>query len=200
MTAKSRSRGRLVVLVGPDGVGKTSIATELVDADPTRARYFHFRPPVLRGLATRPNLDGPVIEKRQDPGLVFLGWARLFKNFLHFWLGYATSVVPALREGFLVVGDRWAYGYLVQPVALGFRGPAWAARMVIGWLPEPDLVVNLTAPPAVIHTRKSELGLEEISTELHLWETIPATRLVSMTTDRPAKEVARSILAVLNSL
>ena len=200
MTATNRRRGQFIVLVGPDGVGKTSVAAELIGVDPSNAVYFHFRPPVLRALATRPDFDGPVPEKRQEPGMQALGWARLLKNFLHFWIGYATSVLPALRRGLLVIGDRWAYGYLVQPVALGFGGPAWAARMVIGWLPEPDLVVNLTAPPEVIHRRKSELRLEDIHTELEAWERIPASRLMSLTTDRPAKVVARSILEMLNTL
>ena len=59
-------------------------------------------------------------------------------------------VRPALKRSLLVVGDRWMFGYIVQPEAMKFHGPEWLARAVLHLLPRPHLIVNLAAPPSVI--------------------------------------------------
>jgi thymidylate kinase len=105
---------------------------------------------------------------------------RLLRNFILFWFGYLTSVGPTLRSGDDVVGDRWAYGYLVQPTSLKFSGPDWLARFAIWALPKPDVVVNLEATPETVRNRKPELTLEEIQRELEAWRTLPVDRLVSV--------------------
>lgn len=78
-------------------------------------------------------------------------------------LGYLVRIRPAVRQGALVMGDRWAYGYLVQPRALKFYGPVWMARLAVRLLPQPEVVVNLVAPAEVIRSRKAELSLTRSS-------------------------------------
>lgn len=165
------------MLVGPDGVGKTEVAGELLRR--CGGRYFHFRPPGRPGgLRDSPPTDGP--PKKTHAGPFPLGPLRLLRNFILFWSGYLASVGPTLRSGDNVVGDRWAYGYLVQPTSLKFSGPDWLARFVIRALPEPDVVVNLQAAPETVRRRKPELSLDEIQRELEAWRTLPVERLVSV--------------------
>jgi len=165
------------VLVGPDGVGKTEVARELLRRH--GGRYFHFRPPGRAGgLRDSPPTDGP--PKKTHTGPFPLGPLRLLRNFILFWFGYLASVGPTLRSGDDVVGDRWAYGYLVQPTSLKFSGPDWLARFAIWALPKPDVVVNLEATPETVRNRKPELTLEEIQRELEAWRTLPVDRLVSV--------------------
>ena len=175
-------RGRFIVLVGPDGVGKTEVAREL-----TRRRggcYFHFRPPLrTRNLLDSPPVDGGQKEVRSGP--FPLGTVRLFRNVVLFWLGYVGSVIPTLRSGFDVVADRWAYGYLVQPSALKFSGPKWLARLAVSVLPRPHLVVNLTAAPETVRRRKPELSLSEIGRELDAWATLPLLQIVTIDAEPP---------------
>ena len=125
-----RYGGVFIVMVGPDGVGKTTAASTVGELYPGTSRYFHFRPPASGGLMLLSDLDrdGPPMEKNNDPVWPPLGWARLAVAFVRFWWGYLATVRPALRQGDLVIGDRWAYPYLVQPRAVRFGGPERLAR------------------------------------------------------------------------
>lgn len=170
-------RGRFIVLIGPDGVGKTEVARELLRR--CGGRYFHFRPPSRVGGL----LDSPptgALPKEEHTGPFPLGPLRLLRNFILFWFGYLASIGPTLRSGDNVVGDRWAYGYLVQPTSLKFSGPDWLARIAIRALPKPDVVINLEAAPETVRRRKPELTLDEIKRELEAWRALPVERLVSV--------------------
>jgi len=174
------------VLVGPDGVGKTEVARELLRR--CGGRYFHFRPPSRAGgLRESPPTDGA--PKKNHTGPFPLGPLRLIRNFILFWSGYLTSIRPTLRSGNNVFGDRWAYGYLVQPTSLKFSGPDWLARLAIRALPNPDVVINLVAEPETVRRRKPELTLDEIRRELEAWTTLPVERLVAVDAEPSVNEI-----------
>lgn len=187
--------GSFVVVVGPDGVGKTEIARALTRLYGGPTGYFHFMPPRRGSLpAHPPDFSVPPPDKGPAQGSRFLGWLRLARNVVRFWLTYALVVRPSVRRGALVVGDRWAYGYVGQPRAVRFYGPPWLARLAVRLLPEPDLVANLVAPPDVIRTRKQELTFEEIESELRTWSQLPVQRLRPFESIGPPSEVAALIL------
>lgn len=193
-----RSRGAFVVLVGPDGVGKTTVARELIDAYTGPTAYFHFRPTVLTPLAKAPPDWSPSPpDKGHGEGWRLLGWVRLVRSYLFFWTGYLCRVRPALRRGALVVGDRWAFGYVTQPRSVKFYGPSWLARLALRTLPQPDLVANLRAPADLVHARKQELTLDEIGTELDAWSNLEADAFKSFCNVDEAAGTARQILQAL---
>ena len=198
LTTGDRRPGRFVVIVGPDGVGKTTVARALIAAADGPTGYFHFRPIVFRPmLAAPPDHMDPAVDKGSPDGSRLLGWVRIFRNLIRFWVGYLARVRPAVSAGHLVVGDRWGFGYLVQPAALKFYGPDWLARLALRLLPQPDLVANLTAPVEVVRGRKQELTETEITAELSAWSALPVHRLRSFDTQGPPREVAARILAEL---
>jgi thymidylate kinase len=190
--------GAFVVVVGPDGVGKTTVARSLTDQYDGPTAYFHFRPPLFGALAPRPP-DAADLTMSRDAadGSRVLGWLRLVRNVIHFWLGYLMRVRPALNVGTLVVADRWAYGYLVHPHALRFYGPAWFANLALRALPRPHLVANLRASPELIRERKRELALGEIEAELAAWAGISDTRFRTFDAADPPPAIAWRILRVL---
>lgn len=192
--------GGFVVIVGPDGVGKTTVARALLDAHDGPTAYFHFRPPTdpSRLRAAVPDGDVPAVDKHPS-GSRIGGWLRLARSVWLFRRGYARTIRPALARGALVVGDRWAYGYLVQPTALRFFGPASLARLAMRWLPHPDLVVALTAAPELIRHRKRELTLTEIRAELERWAAIPGPRVVTVDNSGDPSAAVREIRRLLET-
>jgi len=198
MRRASDASGRFVVLVGPDGVGKTAVAQALLAQHPGPVGYFHFLPP-LRGPLVRSLGPAPAPPPKAPPGgWIVLGWIRLLRNLARCWIRHLGTVRPALKRGSLVIGDRWVYGYVVQPYALRFHGPASLARAAMRLLPRPHLVVNLTAPPHVIRSRKQELTVSQIEQELRGWSSLPVPNVHTFdATQRPC-DIASEILVALH--
>ena len=139
---------------------------------PGPAAYFHFLPPLRGPLPRSPGPASTPPPKAAPGGWPVLGWIRLIRNAARCWVGYLRTVRPALKRSWLVIGDRWMYGYVVQPDALKFQGPDSLARAVLRLLPRPHLIVNLAAPPHVIRERKQELTLSQIEQELLAWSSL----------------------------
>lgn len=196
----ARGRGAFVVVVGPDGVGKTTVARSILARYPGPTAYFHFLPSLQRRLDEGPPLlsDGPP-PKTSSVGSRPMGWFRLLRNFARSWAAYLVRIRPALRRGCLVVGDRWLYGYLGQPYALKFYGPPGLASAIVRALPRPDLVVNLSAPADVIRARKQELTVAQIDAELHSWSRLPVRRVRTLDAVAPPSVIARQVFEALES-
>jgi thymidylate kinase len=199
MALVSHASGRFVVLVGPDGVGKTAVARALLAEHQGPTAYFHFLPPIhgplLRSLGPMPSPP----PKASAGGWRVLGWMRLLRNAVKCWVGYLSTVRPALKQSWLIVGDRWLYGYIVQPAPLKFHGPPLLARVVMRLLPRPHLIVNLTAPPQVIRERKQELTLTQIEQELRAWSSLRMNNVQTLDATRRPHDIAKEILVVLAS-
>lgn len=192
--------GRFVALVGPDGVGKTTVARALLERHRGPTGYVYFRPP-LRGRlpSTPPSGPRPRGDKQPPRQPRVMGWLRLAKNIVWFWGGYLAVVRPVLRSGGLVVGDRWGYGYVGQPGPLRFFGPSWLARVGVKLLPQPDLVANLTASATTVVARKDELSTVEVTRESAAWRRLPLTRMHTFDAELPAGEVAARISDALGA-
>jgi hypothetical protein len=135
--------------------------------------------------------------KAAPGGWTVLGWIRLIRNATRCWLGYLSTVRPALKRRWLVIGDRWMYGYVVQPDALRFHGPDVLARGVLRVLPRPHLIVNLVAPPDVIRERKQELTLSQIEQELLAWSSLGVANIQTLDATRLPCDIANDILVAL---
>lgn len=190
-----RRRGAFIVLVGPDGVGKTSVAAELVHQ--TGGVYCHFRPPLWRrwNSPVAGQIRGPTPDSASSK---VCSVARIVRNLIRFWVGYLTSIRPALSSGTTVIADRWAYGYLAKPVDLRYNGPPGLSRLLIGWFPKPDIVAALVADPETIVSRKSELSLEAARQDVVAWSSLPVDGLTHFDANASPRAIAAEILDTLN--
>ena len=173
-----------VALVGPDGAGKTTVATAIehaARAQGKRFAYVHYLPGRSAPAATVPAAGGPPPEKNQRPKHLgprqWLGsFARLGWNWSRFWFGFLLGMrrhVPGLRgSNVVLVADRWIYNFVAQPESVAYYGPSWLARLAIRFAPRPDLTVVLDAPAHVVVGRKGELTLSEAEAELRRWRSL----------------------------
>ena len=196
-------RGAFLVVIGPDGVGKTTLARNLIGRWPSATMYIHFRPSVFTRPDAAPGEEATAPPAKQlDPGPRFAGWLRLLWSLIVFNIGYWRWLRPALRGGALVVGDRWIYGYVGQPAALGFGGPSWLAGIAVSLVPGPDLVVRLRADPVVTASRKGDLSPKEIEAEDNRWDGLRRSLLVldaNQPLDGLVEQVARELRHTIDS-
>lgn len=196
---RQRGSGAFVVVVGPDGVGKTTLARALIETYPGQSAYFHFLPPRRQPMKAEPGTaPPPPLDKEPERGFRALGWLRIVRTFSRAWVGHIAVVRPSLRAGRLVVGDRWVYGYWAQPRALRFFGPSWLAGAFVRLLPRPHLVVNLLAPADVVVARKGELTRAQVLRELDAWARLPTPRVRTVDSTTDAHQIARELLSELN--
>lgn len=166
--------GLFVVLLGPDGSGKSTVALGLQEyLKPLfrSCRYFHghFRIlPRLRDLAIKlgmklpeeNSLDNPIAVR---PGVnAPLGLIRSLINLGYYTLDYILGypvIIKARIRGDLIIFDRYYYDYVIQRVT---TVPNWLKSIGLYIIPKPDMVIYLKNQPDIILARKPELSREEL--------------------------------------
>jgi len=169
-------RGLRVVLLGPDGAGKSSTAADLEREFPLPARrlYAGLYPAGARPVSSVPGVDLLV-------RLVRLR-AVSARARMHQW------------RGRLVVFDRYTLDARL-PAVTGERARTRLRRWLLGHAcPLPDLVIVLDAPGEVLHARSGEHTVEALDAQrrryLALVGTIPHAVVVDAQAE-PEKVVRR---------
>ena len=168
-----RPSGHIVILVGPDGSGKTTSAELLCrrfaeTRIPVSAVYLGAQAPLLptrrlsqqirKRLSTPPKVKPvkDVTRRQRLRGLVHIMADK--------WLRYLVYVRPRLARGEVVVLDRYFYDLRTFPHPLIKR--PWVEALVMRLIPEPALAFCLTADPALITARKNELTVAETERQI----------------------------------
>jgi len=193
-----KGRGRFIVIAGPDGTGKTTLAEALAATVPagTQVRRFHHRVGILpvREAARRPTTtphDQPIY-----PGwlaaikLVYLAADQI--------VGWVAVVRPHVRSGGWVILERGWRDIVVDPRRYRLPPGGTLARRLGSMLPQPDLTVVLDAPASVIRERKAELAAVEIERQRTAWQEIAGRdpRVVVLDATAPVRVNVQTILAM----
>jgi glycosyltransferase involved in cell wall biosynthesis/thymidylate kinase len=161
--------GLFVVVVGPDGSGKSTIATSVLLqlSRAFRATWrFHWRPgllPQLSGSKSQPTSSVPA-EISKYRGVVSL--LRFIYYWLDFVVGYWLVIYLRKAQTTLVVGERYFPDVLVHPERYGFAVPKWTMRLAARCVPSPDLLIVLEDDPVAIFGRKGELSPAKIASQI----------------------------------
>src|SRR5204862_907700 len=130
----SELRGRLIVIEGPDGVGRS---TQVSLLKPWLESSGHA---VLDTGMTRSALAGKGIKQAKagitlGPISLNLFYATDFADRLE------NEMIPALRAGFIVLTDRYIYSLMARALVRG-ADPEWVRR-VHDFALKPDIIVYL---------------------------------------------------------
>ncbi len=150
----------MIVVLGPDGSGKSSLIAALAGTPGRPVTRFHLRPGMIAG--GRDAARGPVSDPHgQSPRGPLASVAKLLFLFADYVLGYWLVVRPVLAAGGVAVFDRYYHDLLVDPRRYRYGGPMWLARALGALVPGADLWIVLDAPADVLQTRKQDVSAAE---------------------------------------
>lgn len=193
--------GPVISVVGPDGVGKSTLTNILLNGDSsifTKIVIRHWRPSVLPRLGALigksdivPGPDG-LIQPRRKPGRFH--WFRLGYYFVDFLLGHFTKDRVDSSRQRVVFYDRCALDMVVDPLRYGLSSTR-GTRLFWKLIPKPDMVILLYDEPERIHARKPELPVEEIRSQLESWLRLAEEGEIDaiIRVDAPPEELARRV-------
>lgn len=159
-----RPPGLVIVLCGPDGCGKSTVAPQVVELlrgtfSPAKGRQIHWKPRVFsrarEGGAPETNPHGKPT-RNAAASLAYFAF-----HWLEFLLGWWLRIFPATFRGGLVLIDRFYFDFFVDQKRYRLRVPSPLIKIGYGLLPQPDMVFLLDAPAEVLQQRKKEVPPEE---------------------------------------
>jgi thymidylate kinase len=192
--------GITIVLLGADGCGKSTVAAGLSEAlrhtfAPDKSLRVHWKPTVFlkqRRAERPPTADPHALPPRgRLASLILLGYH---------WLEYLAGIVlqfhrVLFRNG-LVLIDRYHYDFIVDPRRYRLQVSPSVVRAWFRFLPKPDLVFLLDAPPEVLRARKQEVPLDEVRRQREAFRALaaglPNATIVDAT--QPSEAVVRAII------
>jgi hypothetical protein len=189
--------GLLVLVAGPDGAGKSTLADALPDLCRgmfRRGTRQHWRP----GLLPRPGaflgreLADPTRPHARPPHGRALSTALLVYYWFDFLLGGWLRTVPFRMRTGLVVLERGWWDLAVDPRRYRLDVPPRLVRAMGALLPRPDLALVLESEPALLRERKPELPEAELRRQATAWQAVLPQRVRRQHLDasRPLHEVA----------
>lgn len=186
----------LVLVVGPDGAGKSTLIDELERQTGQPIARAHSRPGLVAGRHTQGDpVTNPHAERPRGHAVsLFKLGVLLLDTVVGTWLRWR----PIARKGLLVVERGW-YDMAIDPRR--YRLPArlvplvtWVGRLV----PKADVTVLLSGDPTAFHERKPEIGSDEVLRQLRGWQQMaPRTgrRMIELDTVNDTVEDSAAALA-----
>jgi thymidylate kinase len=203
-----RPSGMITALLGPDGVGKTTIIEKILDEIPDvfikdieKIRVFHFRPNILPNLKkllnkhydeSKENFNNP---HRATPDNKINSLFRI----IYYWIDYVLGsykIRKACVDGNIVIFDRYSYDFIVDPLRARISLSDKLISAFMLHVPLPDKAFVLCASPEAIYSRKQELEFEEITRQIDQYKLLAGKRreMVLIDADRSPGDIVDDIM------
>jgi thymidylate kinase len=187
----STGKGEILSIVGPDGVGKTTLVDAVLAGVLADKAVMCIRRPGVLPRRTIPNVA--VTEPHDKPPYPpVLSIAKLLYVFADYLLGWMIRVRPFVKRGGWVVVERGWWDIAVDPLRYRFRNYKRLLWFLGKLLPHPSVLLILEAPAENILARKAELTKEELDRQAAVWRNdLPARqRRIYIDATQTASEVA----------
>jgi thymidylate kinase len=158
-------------VVGPDGVGKTTLIEAIMNKSTSKIGFYRFK----KLFRTSPiyRLCFPLLRKSLENELKWdrdVGKSEVDDRYGAFVIFNALALYPfrliknKLMNRFMFI-DRYFHDYLLTNVRLpvGKAGLRADWKRLLAWIPESYWLIHLDASAEVIHERKTELNAEGIA-------------------------------------
>lgn len=192
-----RPNGLFCVLLGPDGVGKSTTIQRLqlelqaLFGPCTKARW---RPGIVRKV--KPDSSNRMPHTKSLRGAVTSAFFVLGLA-LDFSIGYAVSAYPAMARSETIIFDRYFHDLLIDPKRYRYAGPMWLPRLISRFIPpRKALFIILDAEEEVILSRKQELPPHELRRQRNAYKIFSSRASNSMivSTDKSLDEIVAEIV------
>src|SRR3990167_1052118 len=154
--------GLFIVVLGPDGAGKSTLIEKLEQELSGAFRgtaKFHLRP----GIFGKKDEGNPVTDPHGKPPRSYLMSILKIAYYLaDYILGYLIKLYPKFVRSTMVVFDRYYDDILVDPARYRYGGPSTLVELMRYFIPKPDLILALDVSEEEILHRKQEVGREEL--------------------------------------
>ena len=150
-----------IVLIGPDGSGKTRLAESLF-SNFSNSVYFHYLP-LTKNIN---NFESITVEKKDESKnklKVFFSIPKMISKLIFVNIICKVKFSKWRKEKKLIIGDRFLYNYYLDPQSLEYYSSKKVAKYFIEKvLLKPNLIFYLKATSNSILSRKNELTEEQI--------------------------------------
>jgi serine O-acetyltransferase len=158
-----RPDGLLIACLGPPGSGKGTVIEALSQRPLEVFEHAHtmeLRPGVMRAGTVKATRS----TRQREPRGRFATIAKLMMFVADYWLGYWLWIRPKLVRSTLVVSNRYFDDVLVDPRRYRIDHALAFAKLLLRWVPRPELWLVFDIPSQVLQERqgaRGELGEEE---------------------------------------
>jgi thymidylate kinase len=192
------AQGHVLMIVGPDGTGKTTLCKALVEQI---SLHSAVRVLANRRGAERPGLlphrqpRGSTSEPHRHPAYPpLISLAKVLYYFVDLYLVWLVRIRPFVKRGGWVFVERGWWDMMVDPQRYRLCIPPWLGRSLARLMPPANLVLVLGAPTGVITARKAQLPESELVRQMNAWRDIlpPSQRRLYLDTSAPLEDVLQT--------
>jgi thymidylate kinase len=193
----------IICFLGPDGSGKSTIIDRLKRNNPfINFKYFHLKPIVKkREIINLKKEENPHSQKEYS---WFVSTLKIVFFVFQYNINWILNILSIKYTPTLIVFDRYFDDILADSKRYRYGGSLKFVSYVNRFIPKPDITFVLNAEPSIIHARKKEVTIIELTEQLNRYKLLTQINKshvlikVNKTIEEIVKEVNLNILKSKN--